>query len=174
MSYGPLPKKVDPRKMAEREVKFKGLAKIADMPRFASFLVDDSGSIDAEVEFAKDEQGLRVLSGRMSGSVSMTCQRCLEPVSIALQATLNLAVVLTEEQAENLTRSYDPLLMETDEIELLPVIEDELMLSLPLVPYHNDCSIKTSYGDVETARTQDEKPNPFSVLAQLKEKADKS
>lgn len=174
MSYGPLPKKVDPRKLAEREVVFKGQAAIADMPRLASFLIDDSGTIEAEVGFAKDEQGLRVLSGKMHGVVSMTCQRCLEPVSVALNATLNLAVVLTEEQAENLTRSYDPLLMETDEIELLPVIEDELMLSLPLVPYHNDCSIQTSFGDVETARTQDEKPNPFSVLAQLKEKADKS
>jgi uncharacterized protein len=64
--------------------------------------------------------------------------------------------------------------METDEIELLPIIEDELMLSLPLVPFHDDCSIQTSFGDAATARTQEEKPNPFSVLAQLKEKADKS
>ncbi len=174
MSYGPLPKKVDPRKLAEREAVFKGPAAIADMPRLASFLVDDNGSIDVEVAFAKDEQNLRVLSGKMHGSVRMTCQRCLEPVSVEINATLNLAVALTEQQAENLPRYYDPLIMETDEIELLPVIEDELMLSLPLVPYHDDCSIQTSFGDVETARTQEEKPNPFSVLAQLKEKADKS
>lgn len=174
MSYGPLPKKVDPRKLAERETLFTGTAQVADMPRLVSCLADDRGSFAVEVGFAKDEQGLNVVSGSICGTVNMTCQRCLEPVSVEVTATLNLAVVLTEKQAEHLPRDYDPLIVEADEIELLPIIEDELMLSLPLVPYHDDCSIQTSFGDVETARTQEEKPNPFSVLAQLKQKADKS
>lgn len=174
MSYGPLPKKVDPRKLAEREAEFRGTANMADMPRLASCLVDSEGTVEVQIRFAKDEQRLRVISGEAHGKVRMTCQRCLEPVSVEIDASLNLAVTLTDEQAQNLPRCYDPLIMETDEIELLPIIEDELMLSLPLVPFHDDCSIQTSFGDAETARTQEEKPNPFSVLAQLKEKADKS
>jgi len=175
MSYGPLPKKVEPRKLAERDVVFAGQAPISGMPRLASNLVTDNGSIDVEIRFAKDEQNLCTLTGSAHGSVSMTCQRCLEPVSVEVDARFNLAVTLSDEQAKHLPRNYDPLIIETDEIELLPIIEDELMLSLPLVPYHDDCSIQTSFGDAETARTQEAtKPNPFSVLAQLKEKADKS
>lgn len=174
MSYGPLPKKIEPRKLAEREAVFAGTAKTADMPRLVSALANDSGSFAVEIEFAKDEQNLSTLTGQAKGAVSMTCQRCLEPVSVEVEASFNLAVALTDEQAKHLPRDYDPLIIETDEIELLPVIEDELMLSLPLVAYHDDCSIQTSFGESETARTQDDKPNPFSVLAQLKEKADKS
>ncbi|MDY6890992.1 MAG: YceD family protein [Pseudomonadota bacterium] len=142
------------------------------MPRLASCLLDDSGAVAVQIRFARDEQRLRVISGRAHGRVRMTCQRCLESVSVEIDATLNLAVALTDAQAQSLPRCYDPLIMETDEIELLPVIEDELMLSLPLVPLHDDCSIQTSFGDPVTARTREEKPNPFSVLAQLKEKAD--
>ncbi|WP_010324064.1 YceD family protein [Marinobacterium stanieri] len=173
MSYGPLPKKIEPRKLAEWETALAGTAAIAAMPRLASNLVTDEGVVDVDLQFAKDEQNLCILTGHAHGSVLMTCQRCLEPVKVVVNAEFNLAVALTDEQAKHLPRSYDPLIIETDEIELLPVIEDELMLSLPLVPYHDDCSIQTSFGDAETARTQEEKPNPFSVLAQLK-KADKS
>lgn len=174
MSYGPLPKKIDPRKLAEREAEFRGTARVADMPRLASCLVDDEGTVEVLIRFARDEQRLRTISGSACGGVRMTCQRCLEPVSVEIDATLSLAVVLTDEQAQNLPRYYDPLIMETDEIELLPIIEDELMLSLPLVPFHDDCSIQTSFGDAEAARAQEDKPNPFSVLAQLKKKASES
>ncbi len=173
MSYGPLPKKIEPRKLAEWETALAGTAALADMPRLASNLVSTDGVVDVDLKFAKDEQNLSILSGHAHGTVSMSCQRCLEPVSVDVNADFNLAVALTDEQAKQLPRSYDPLIIETDEIELLPVIEDELMLNLPIVPYHDDCSIQTSFGDAETARTQEDKPNPFSVLAQLK-KADKS
>ncbi|KEA61900.1 hypothetical protein ADIMK_4047 [Marinobacterium lacunae] len=125
--------------------------------------------------FALDEQRLRTVSGSASGSVMLTCQRCLEPVSVDVEAEVNLAMVLNEEQAKNLPRYYDPLIVEAEDVELLSLIEDELILSLPLVAYHEDCSIQTSFGDVdEAARTQEKKPNPFSVLAELKNKADKS
>ena len=174
MSYGPLPKKIDPRKLAERDAEFEGRVSIADMPRLVTCLVDDEGTVEVRIRFARDEQRLRIISGSAHGRVRMTCQRCLEPVSVEIEARLNLAVALTDEQAQNLPRCYDPLIMETDEMELLPIIEDELMLSLPLVPFHDDCSIQTSFGDAETARAQEDKPNPFSVLAQLKEKAGKS
>ncbi|MBV1789893.1 DUF177 domain-containing protein [Marinobacterium sp. D7] len=174
MSYGPLPKRVDPRKLAEREAKIEGVADVSAMPRLVSLLANDSGEVQVELSFAVDEQRLRTVSGSASGSVMLTCQRCLEPVSVDVEAEVNLAMVLNEEQAKNLPRYYDPLIVEAEDVELLSLIEDELILSLPLVAYHDDCSVQTSFGDAdEAARTQKDKPNPFSVLAELK-KADKS
>jgi len=175
MSYGPLPKRVDPRKFAEREAKVEGIASVSAMPRLASLLADGTGDVLVSLQFAVDEQRLRTVSGSARGTVTQTCQRCLEPVSIEVEANVNLALALTEEQAKNLPRYYDPLIVEAEEIELLSLVEDELILSLPLVAYHDDCSIQTSFGDAdEAARTQETKPNPFSVLAALKKTADKS
>lgn len=145
------------------------------MPRLNSLLANGDGKIHVSLSFAVDEQRLRTVSGSASGTVTQTCQRCLEPVPVDVEAEVNLAVALNEEQAKNLPRYYDPLIVEAEDIELLSLIEDELILSLPLVAYHEDCEIQTSFGDAdEAARTQETKPNPFSVLAQLKEKADKS
>ena len=173
MSNGPLPKKADPRKLAEREAQITGIAEVSAMPRLASFLCSEQGEVDVTLSFAVDEQHLRTVKGKAKGQVLMTCQRCLEPVSVDVRADVNLAVVLNDEQAKNLPRYYDPLLVEDDDVELLPIVEDELILSLPSVPMHEDCSVKTSWGDSGTVRLQQEKPNPFSVLASLKDKTSK-
>ena len=74
----------------------------------------------------------------------------------------------TEEHAKNLPRYYDPLIVAGDDLELFPMVEEELILSLPIVPYHDDCSVQTSFGDVATTDNETDKPNPFSVLASLK------
>ncbi|WP_415884588.1 YceD family protein [Neptuniibacter sp. QD34_54] len=166
MSNGPLPKRVDPRKLAEREVRIAGQAALKDMPNLCQALVDKEGEIQVDLQFAVDEQRIRTLTGSATGHVTMTCQRCLESVEVAVEADFNLGVAASEEAAQQLPRSYDPLIVEGEEIELLSVIEEELILSLPHDAYHDDCSINTSFGEAVTE--ENEKPNPFSVLAQLK------
>ena len=69
--------------------------------------------------------------------------------------------------------------MEEDGLNILEVIEDELILSLPLVPVHADVNCNAFLNALTQAETgaiskeknvADEKQNPFSVLASLKEK----
>ncbi|KAA0875463.1 YceD family protein [Nitrincola tapanii] len=174
MSNGPLPKKADPRKLAERGVQIQGCVEISALPRLVSFLSSDAGTAEATLDFTVDDQHLRTVSGQVTARVEMTCQRCLEPVQIDLSAEVKLAVVLNEEQARNLPGYYDPLLTQEEEVALWPIIEDELILTLPSIPKHASCQIQTSFGDAGTVRSEQEKPNPFSVLAGLKGKADKS
>lgn len=168
MSNGPLPKRVDPRKLAERGIRIAGEAEISAMPNLCQALVNNEGSIHIDLQFEVDEQRIRTITGSASGHVSMMCQRCLEPVTVAVEADFNLGVAASEESAKQLPRDYDPLIIEGEEIELLTVIEEELILSLPFDAYHDDCSITTSFGDASTVAKDNEKPNPFSVLAQLK------
>lgn len=175
MSYGPLPKKVDPRKLAEREVRIQGLASIDGMPRLKSYLVDSSeGDISVDLLFSLDQQRIRTVTGSAEGRVQMACQRCLEPVEVTVQASFNLAIAPSEEVAKTLPRYYDPLVVEEEDVELWSVVEEELILNLPVVPYHDDCSIQTSFGEAAPEDEKAQKPNPFSVLAQLKAKTDKS
>lgn len=170
MSYGPLPKRVDPRKLAEREAELQGSLELKSMPELCTLLVDDEGSVDVELRFALDEQKLRTLTGGAKATVRQQCQRCLEPVEVELEANFSLAVVLNEEQAKNLPRYYDPLLLEED-VDIAALVQEELILSLPAVAYHQNCDVKLSYGESDvTAGEQEDKPNPFSVLASLKQK----
>jgi len=174
MSNGQLPKKADPRKLAEREAQITGSVDFSAMPRLVSFLCQETGAAQAELNFSTDEQYLRTVKGSVQAKVFMTCQRCLEPVALDLDEEICLAVVLNEEQARNLPGYYDPLLMLDEDADLIALVEDELILGLPSVPLHHDCSVQMSFGEAETVSPEQQKPNPFSVLAQLKNKADKS
>ena len=169
MSYGNLPKIIDPRKLAERGIRLTGQSSVEKMPNFASSLCKHDDPINVDLQFDLDELRIRTISGSAFGKVHMTCQRCLEPVEVDVQAEFNLAIAFNEEKAKQLPRYYDSLIVEDEEIELLQIVEEELILSLPIVPYHADCSIETSFGDEDmTEESVIEKTNPFSVLAQLK------
>lgn len=170
MSNGPLPNKVDPRKLAERDVRITGEADLNGMPNLCQSLIGTEGVVNVDLHFSVTTEGqrIRTITGSASGHVYMTCQRCLDPVEVAVEADFNLGLMASEEAAQQLPRTYDPLIIGDEEIELLSVVEEELILSLPHDAYHDDCSIKTSYGDAGTVAEDNDKPNPFSVLAQLK------
>lgn len=171
MSNVPIPKKIDPRKLAERGVRIEGSTELKFMPNLTSMLVDDQASVWIDLQFDRDELKIRTVQGSAGGKLAMTCQRCLEPVKIDVEAKFNLAIAPTEEHAKNLPKYYDPLIVEGDELELLTMVEEELILTLPIVPYHDDCSIQTSFGEEVTDTSTDtdsDKTNPFSVLATLK------
>lgn len=174
MSNAQLPKKIDPRKLAERGVRIEGEVELKRLPRLLSMLVDDQGKVQVDLQFDNDELRIRTIQGNAVSTVNMTCQRCLEPVEIKVEAKFNLAVAPDEERAKTLPRYYDPLIVEGEELELLSMVEEELIITLPIVPFHDDCSIQTSFGDEAAAEKETDlvKTNPFSVLASLK--ADKT
>lgn len=169
-----LPKFVDPRKLADREIEISGTIAVKNMTELYSMLVNSDVDVTANLKFSRDELRIRTIFGSVQASVAVQCQRCLEPVDVQLTAALNLAISYSEEKAQTLPKYYDPLVVEGDDLELLPLLEQELILSVPIVSYHSDCSIQTSFGDGNTAEIiEAEKPNPFSVLASLKGKTDK-
>ena len=80
-----------------------------------------------------------------------------------------MGIVVSDEQAKNLPGYYEPLLVESESIALLEVLEEELILSLPMFAYHSDCKLEHSNDDGSDDAQQDgKKPNPFSVLSELK------
>lgn len=167
MLNDPLPQKIDPRKLAERDVTLSGEIPLPKFLRLAESLCSTEGYIVVDIHFTMDEQRLRIVTGHVQGKVQMICQRCLHPVDFNVNASINLALVYSDEQAKKLPDDYDPLFVEED-IALVDVIEDELILSLPLVPTHEDCSVQTTWGEAQLTTQPQEKPNPFNVLASLK------
>ena len=77
-------------------------------------------------------------------------------------------MVSKEEAVAKLPRRYDPLVVRGEPHELYRALEDELIVSLPLIPHHEDCEVKTEYHDPDAKPEDDRKVNPFSMLAQLK------
>jgi uncharacterized protein len=103
----------------------------------------------------------------------LTCQRCMGPVIAPVEVDQWYRFVATEDiaMAEDDESEEDLLVMEPH-FDLLAVLEDELLMALPLVPMHGQCpqAPTLSAGETDIASESAEKPNPFAVLAGLKKR----
>jgi uncharacterized protein len=103
-------------------------------------------------------------------SVPLTCQRCMAAVSTPLEVDQWYRFVESEEvaMAED-DEAEEDLLVMVPQFDLLALLEDELLMALPLVPMHETCPVTPvfSAGDAAVEAAQ-AKPNPFAVLGQLK------
>ena len=110
-------------------------------------------------------------------SLPLTCQRCMAAVQTPLQVDQWYRFVATEDiaMAED-DESEEDLLVFTPQFDLLSVLEDELLMALPLVPMHDECPVLPAFSagvvDVpgDLPENTDVRPNPFDVLVQLKKK----
>ncbi len=104
-------------------------------------------------------------------TLPLTCQRCMGAVPTALDVEQWYRFVADEDiaMAEDDESEEDLLVMEP-QFDLLAVVEDELLMALPLVPMHDSCPVSPvfSAGEPELAGQEEAKPNPFAALAQLK------
>jgi uncharacterized protein len=104
-------------------------------------------------------------------SLPLTCQRCLGPADIDVTVDRAFRFVATEEQAaaEDEEADEDVLVLGRD-FNLQALIEDELLMALPLVPRHDICptEVRLSAQDVDFEAASAAKPKPFAALAGLK------
>jgi uncharacterized protein len=167
MAETQLPQQINILRETDRGTDLNGALAIKGMTRLAPLLLNDDGEVIVNLQFGKDKEGWRFVKGKTDASVSMTCQRCLQPVSVELNGEFDLSPVLSDSQAKSLPSHYEPLLVERDGQSLLPIIEDELILQLPLVPMHDteECHAKTAVVNEEQTVVD----NPFvRELSKLK------
>jgi uncharacterized protein len=165
-----LPDTIKPQSFIDTGGQLSGFSKLAKMERLSAMLAGNDGTVEARLEFGKDYQGIRFIKGTLKTELLLTCQRCLETVSYPVHVALSLALLGTEDQATGLPDEYDPLVLDSQSLSLTTLIEDELILALPIVAMHpeSECANRMAVhaDDEEVAG----KPNPFAALAQLKGK----
>lgn len=183
MSVGPLSQRVNIRKAVTRNACYEGVLGAEQLPRFRDQLGDAQNSVRLRVQFGLDEESQQYIDVEMSASVTLECQRCLGAIRTQLNNTTQLGLVLTDEQARQLRRGYEPWIAE-DEVDLWDIAAEELALALPVVAFHPDgecdgpgaaylaggplaaggmTDSETDSGDSATAASE----NPFSVLSTL-------
>lgn len=169
MSAAPFPKTIDPLKMVDQRVDMTGQIALSQLDRLRDILLDNSGDVQVALRFGKDEEGIRFISGSLQSVLSLQCQRCLQPVAYTVESALSLGIVFSEEAAKNLPGYYDPLLLDTPELEVWQMVEEELILSLPIAARHPEGECRIDMNCAEPVSEQPRRPNPFQVLAKLKD-----
>lgn len=170
MINGPIPPHVDPRKLADRSISLAGELPLLQFSRVCEMLTSTAGHVRAEFAFSRDEQKVAVMQLKLESEVRMICQRCLDEAVVPVSGEYLYAIVIPGTDALHLPKGYDVLEVGEEPLDLLALIEDELLLALPIVPMHppEECQQPAGLLESESSKNAVTRSNPFSVLAQLK------
>ena len=176
-SHDPL--KLDVAAFAADHAELAGEWPLATMPRLQESTVEDEAP-PAPVHWRVQGE-LRELSGgtaevwlhlRADARLSLCCQRCLGPVQDTVAVERSLRFVADEQQAAALDAELEDDVLSLERVtDLRELVEDELLLALPLVPRHAECPqpLPLPVDDLQEEAVE-ERPNPFAALAALKKK----
>jgi uncharacterized protein len=173
MSTEPLPRWVEPMRLARIGKRLQGRLLLSTMARLAPLIDNPDDEVEIWLEFGVDSQDIPFLRGTAETRLEMQCQRCLQSVRLGVNVPIELGIVSSERAAMSLPEPYDPLIVGSEPIELSAIIEDEFILSLPSVVVHPEghCSsreVPSAAAFNEHQRERQE--HPFAVLAKLKGK----
>jgi len=170
MSLKIIPEHIDPFRFAEQSLRLEGVVKIIDMHRLSASLNSTNEPVAVKLEFGVDEQGITFVKGHLKTTLILQCQRCMEPFVYEIISNFVLGVVNSLEEVDSLPEGYEPALAKDGLLALRELVEDELILNLPIIPRHEPdiCKVKLPLADAGWEQEKGE--NPFHVLASLKHK----
>jgi uncharacterized protein len=164
----PLPRQGDPRKFAQQGISMSGFVPILALPRMVEALESSEGAVQVELSFGISQDRKKVVTGKAKSDVSLVCQRCLNAVSVPVECDIALAVIWDEEGIQALPKDLEPWIVGEGAADFYEMIEEELLLNLPPVAYHEElCISEELFSSGEPVVVKQEK-NPFQVLEQLK------
>ena len=183
MSANTFPAQIEPFKWAEQGFKWSGTLPLSRFVRISREAVGsiDNQLINIDCKLSMDAyHRIAWLDGSVDMKVPMECQRCLDTVELSFALDFHLALVDDESLIERLDEDADFIVLGESEAttkgsydapataDLLSLIEDELLLLIPLSPRHESCEHKHQPTQEEVV--EEKRDNPFDVLVGLKGK----
>ena len=144
---------------------------LSDLPRLQEAGACEGSVVDVVFGFSQFE-GRVAIDGTLDGHVALKCQRCLKPVNVPLHDTFKIIVVRDEAELDQEPGGYEAVLGDPARLDLLTLVEDQVLLALPLVPRHDveQCPGELA-GQVQPAAVAEvETQRPFGDLRDLMRK----
>ena len=168
MSPGYLPLDVEYRRLARDGEVMSGTVPMVRLGRLAEQLLSADQQVDVELGFYLRRKRPSV-RGRASVTVELTCQRCLEPMALTLDVRIDAMIVGTEDALVSLEAHEDGIVCGDKRISIADLIEDDLLMDLPISPRHEQCAevYVANFGspDEDEILNRPEVNRPFADLA---------
>ena len=164
-----LPEFLDAWRMVAARREFEGRVALAALPRLRDALLDAEGEVSFALGFDVDAMRVPYLELRIDTELPLQCQRSLERFLFPVHVEQRLGLIRDEDEEAGLPGGYEPLLVGADgALRPLDLVEDELILALPVVP------VKPGSEAVErdwpVSAEEEVRTNPFAGLSALKKK----
>lgn len=177
---------VEPIKLAQQQTVLEGRLPISEMERvreavFAAegdagttAVAPQAGEVVYRLVFGFDENRQLICRGHLETRLVLECQRCLGAVDEDIESEFVWAFVSSDEGAAQLPKQYEPVLFDGTHADLVAVIEDEVLLAVPMYPVHASASCAEGFAAVAITPAEPEKSStttkPFAGLAELLKK----
>ncbi|MDB5967692.1 MAG: hypothetical protein JWQ90_142 [Hydrocarboniphaga sp.] len=138
--------------------------------------VDPQQLLRLRLELAGPSQGMQVslglvrdaignwLRGELRGSLDLQCSRCEAVFAWPLKVDVDLRLVRSEAEAKQVLQDADPYQVDDDRLPLVEVVEDEVLLALPMLPRCQACEQAAADAPEPAPAVKAKKPNPFAQL----------
>ncbi len=169
----PIPQSVAVSTAVAQRQAYRGELPVYGLARLRSLLADDAGTLRVDLQ-ADAARGQELLTGTIDAGLMLVCQRCMQPFAWPLHVDLDLRLVRSDAEEEAVLQQADPYRVEDDRLPLHELVEDEALLSLPMLPRCESCeNAAQRLPEDPTAvnvQSRDQVQNPFAAL---KERLDK-
>ena len=171
MKKNRIPVFIEPQKTSNHCVS-EGVIAASFLKRLSQEVVR-SNDVDVSLSIGVDKiEKLPYIKGEFSTKIELICQRCLQPFEKEIKSRFFYVPVQENSDFSSIPEEYDTVMMdEYNQVNLHLLIEDEIIISIPTIPSHNDsmCFLgerDLSAGKIHEAEEQQE--NPFAALKHLK------
>lgn len=152
----------------ELRIGARDLARLSELLVVAADDVGDGG-IDATLKFDDGPEGYPRVRIDVDGKLPLRCQRCLDAIDWPVSLRTQLTVVGDHEEAGALAEPFDCVVMESGTLLAATMIEDEILATLPMAPFHdnvNDCA-SVDVASLDNTEQSDRTHRPFESLATM-------
>ncbi len=168
-----LPEVLDAWRAVASRRRFEGVVPLSALPRLAAGLADVAGEVRYVLDFYRDASGTGCVEVEVEAALPLVCQRSLDRFLLPVTVRQRLGLLAREQDESGLPAGFEPLLVPSGELRPLDVVEDELILCLPVVPLDPAGAEgpKGVWSSDSAARDQgpaEDRRSPFAALAKLK------
>ncbi|WP_133479303.1 YceD family protein [Cognatilysobacter segetis] len=169
-SRSPVPETLDAWRQVTARRGIEGRVPLASLRRLSSLLDGPEGDVRFSLDFDRDEFGIAYVEVQADAELPLVCQRTLERFMMPVRIDQRMGLIRDETEEAGLPPGYEALLVDpSGELGTLDLVEDELILAVPVVPVRPGSeAVEQEWGTDEVVEA--EKPNPFAALAALKKK----
>lgn len=139
---------------------------LESLGRIAPLLSDRRGAARGRFRF-HGEADSATADGHVKATLLMTCQRCMGEVAIAVDAECRLVFADSESAVMQVAADRELVTTQGGRISLAELVEDELLLALPLVAVHSEGTGCASQSSTDAKTDSESKQRPFAGLREL-------
>ena len=147
---------------------FEGKISLSETRRLLELLHGEESdrAIAVRFEFLRNEYGIPMITGELETSLELECQRCLKAMEWPLKLDFKLLIDASDDIVSH--SDEDTVYSDDGYIDIIELIEDELILAIPLVAMHENRGCNEDWQRTEQESDTPARENPFAVLQQLK------